>query len=54
MLVVKGIIIGSDEKEIVLDPFLGSGTNVIACEKTNRICYGMELDPKYVDVIIKR
>lgn len=54
MLVVKGIIIGSDEKEIVLDPFLGSGTNVIDCEKTNRICYGMELDPKYVDVIIKR
>lgn len=38
----------------VLDLFLGSGSTLIACEKTNRICYGMELDPKYVDVIIKR
>ena len=39
---------------LVLDLFLGSGSTLIACEKTNRICYGMELDPKYVDVIIKR
>lgn len=38
----------------VLDLFLGSGSTLIACEKTNRKCYGMELDPKYVDVIIKR
>ena len=38
----------------ILDPFLGSGSTLIAAEKTNRICYGMELDPKYVDVIIKR
>jgi DNA modification methylase len=40
--------------QIVLDVFLGSGSTLIACEKTNRTCYGMELDPKYVDVIIKR
>ena len=40
--------------ESVLDLFLGSGSTLIACEKTNRKCYGMELDPKYVDVIIKR
>ena len=39
---------------MVFDGFLGSGSTLIACEKTNRICYGMELDPKYVDVIIKR
>ncbi len=39
---------------IILDPFLGSGSTLIACEKTNRICYGMEIDEKYVDVIIKR
>lgn len=39
---------------IVLDLFLGSGSTLIACEKTNRICYGMELDPKYCDIIIKR
>jgi len=42
------------EKGIVLDLFLGSGSTIIACEKTNRKCYGMELDPKYCDVIIKR
>ena len=41
-------------KAIVLDLFLGSGSTLIACEKTNRTCYGMELDPKYCDVIIKR
>ena len=38
----------------ILDPFLGSGSTLIACEKTNRKCYGMELDPHYCDVIIKR
>lgn len=38
----------------VLDLFLGSGSTLIACEQTNRTCYGMELDPKYVDVIRKR
>ena len=38
----------------VLDLFLGSGSTLIACEKLDRICYGMELDPKYCDVIVKR
>jgi 16S rRNA G966 N2-methylase RsmD len=38
----------------VLDLFGGSGTTLIACEKTNRKCYGMELDEKYCDVIVKR
>ena len=38
----------------ILDTYLGSGTTLIACEKTNRICYGMELDTKYCDVIIER
>ena len=41
-------------EESVIDPFLGSGSTLIACEKTGRICYGMEIDEKYVDVIIKR
>jgi DNA modification methylase len=41
------------EKNIV-DLFGGSGTTLIACEKTNRKCMMMELDPKYVDVIVKR
>jgi DNA modification methylase len=39
---------------LVLDPFLGSGTAVIAAERTGRVCYGLELDPLYVDTIIRR
>ena len=39
---------------IVLDPFSGSGSTLIACEQTNRICYGIELDEKFVDVIVAR
>lgn len=44
----------SKSGDIILDIFLGSGSTLIACEQTNRTCYGMELDPKYVDVIRKR
>jgi DNA modification methylase len=40
--------------EVVLDPFLGSGTAVIAAERTGRRCFGIEIDPLYVDVIIRR
>ena len=40
--------------KVVYDGFLGSGSTLIACEKTNRTCYGMELDTKYCDVIIER
>ena len=39
---------------LVLDPFLGSGTAVIAAERTGRICYGLELDPLYADALIRR
>jgi DNA modification methylase len=39
---------------LVLDPFLGSGTTVIAAERSGRMCYGLELDPLYVDTIIRR
>jgi DNA modification methylase len=39
---------------LLFDPFLGSGSTLIACENTKRVCYGMEIDPKYCDVIIKR
>lgn len=40
--------------ETVYDPFLGTGSTLIACEKTNRKCYGLEIDPHYCDVIVKR
>ena len=53
-LISRAIINSSKSEDIILDLFLGSGSTLIACEKTNRICYGMELDCKYVDVIIKR
>ena len=39
---------------IVLDPFLGSGSTMVACMETDRVCRGIELDPKFVDVITKR
>lgn len=39
---------------IVLDPFLGSGSTLLAAEQTNRICYGVELEEKFVDVIVRR
>jgi DNA modification methylase len=50
----RGIKSSSRKGEVVYDAFLGSGSTLIAAEKTGRICYGMELDPKYVDVIVQR
>lgn len=44
----------SKEGWLIADTFLGSGSTLIASEKTGRICYGMELDPKYIDVIVQR
>ena len=40
--------------EIVLDLFLGSGSTLIACEQTSRRCFAMEIEPRYVDVAVKR
>jgi DNA modification methylase len=40
--------------DIVLDPFLGSGATLMACERIGRRCYGLELDPLYCDVIVRR
>jgi DNA modification methylase len=53
-LVADVILDCSARGDIVLDPFLGSGTTVIAAERTGRICYGIELDPAYVDMIVRR
>lgn len=51
---IRAIINSSKKNMLVYDAFLGSGSTLIACEKTNRICYGMELDEYYCDVIVKR
>lgn len=53
-LPARAIINSSKQGDIVLDQFLGSGTTLIACEKTNRSCYGLELDPKFADTIVQR
>jgi DNA modification methylase len=53
-LPIKGISIVANNSGIVFDPFGGSGTTAIACEKTNRHARLMELDPKYCDVIVNR
>jgi DNA modification methylase len=53
-LVADAIKDCSRRKGIILDPFLGSGTTVIAAERTGRRAYGVEIDPAYVDVAIKR
>jgi len=45
---------GSDKGGIVYDPFLDSGSTLITYEQTGRTCFGMEIDPGYIDVIIER
>ena len=53
-LVERAINNSTQRTNLVLDLFLGSGSTLIAAEKTGRRCYGMELDPKYADVIVER
>ncbi len=53
-MVADAILDVSARGDIVLDSFLGSGTTLMAAERTGRICYGMELDPLYVDTAIRR
>lgn len=53
-LVTRALCHASKEKQSVLDLFGGSGSTLMASEQTNRKCYMMELDPKYIDVIIAR
>jgi DNA modification methylase len=50
----KGISLVNSNTGIIFEPFCGSGTTMIAAEKTGRKCFGIELDPKYCDVIVKR
>jgi DNA modification methylase len=53
-LVERALHNSSKTKDIVLDAFGGSGSTMIACEKTNRRARLIELDPKYADVIVRR
>jgi DNA modification methylase len=54
LMVADAILDCTNRDDIVLDPFLGSGTTVLAAERTGRRCYGIELDPLYVDAAIER
>src|ERR1700730_10411719 len=54
MMVQDAILDCSGRGEIALDPFLGSGTSLIAAERAGRRCFGLEIDPLYVDTIIRR
>jgi DNA modification methylase len=51
---ITEIIVEYSKDGIILDPFLGSGTTLIACEQLDRICYGMEISPQYCEVICQR
>ena len=51
---MHAIISVFNKNGLFYEPFAGSGSMLIACEKTRRKCYGMELDEKYCDVIINR
>jgi len=53
-MVADAILDSSSRGNVVLDPFLGSGTTLIASERVGRRCFGIEIDPAYVDTIIRR
>lgn len=53
-MVADAIMDATARRDIVLDGFLGSGTTLIAAERTGRRCFGLELDPLYVDTIVRR
>jgi DNA modification methylase len=53
-LILNALTNSSRREAVVLDTFAGSGSTLMACDKADRKCYSMELDPKYVDVIRKR
>lgn len=50
----RSIVNHTTRGELVYEPFLGSGTTLAAAEQSGRVCCGLELDPKYVDVVIER
>jgi len=54
LLVADAILDSTQRNQIVLDPFLGSGATILAAERTGRRCFGIEIDPLYVDTAIER
>lgn len=53
-MIADAIMDCSARNDLVLDPFLGSGSTVIATERTGRRCFGLEIDPLYVDTVVRR
>ena len=53
-LMQKPILNHTKRGDVVYEPFLGSGTTLAAAEVSGRECYGLELDPKYADVVVER
>src|SRR2546425_363556 len=53
-LMRRPILNHTERGDVVYDPFLGSGSSMIAAEQTGRVCYGLDIDPKYVDVAVLR
>jgi len=53
-LIERAISDSTAPGQLVLDPFLGSGTAIIAAQRTGRVCYGMDLEPRYCDVMLRR
>ncbi len=53
-LIRKAIKNSTDDNDIVFDPFLGSGTTLMACQQMGRRCYAMEINPKYCDIVLER
>jgi DNA modification methylase len=53
-LMRRSVLNNSVRSDIIYDPFLGSGTTLIAAHSTERICFGLDIDPRYVDVAVQR
>jgi DNA modification methylase len=53
-LIADAILDASARGDIVLDTFLGSGSTLLAAERVGRVCYALEIEPRYVDIAIRR
>jgi DNA modification methylase len=48
------LVVFSEENALIYEPFMGSGTTLVVCHRTGRRCYGVEIAPRYGDVILRR